>query len=351
MNIIYSIASEGMGHTIRSSVVIEHLIKSGHNVHIISACKPAKFLAKKFDHVLKITGMVIKYKDNKVSKLDTIITNAKSIAKLGKNIKLLSKLFKNFNPDLVITDFESAGHAFAKLHDVPVISIDNIQAINRCELDMVIKTNSYRIAKPIVQARSPKCNEYLITAFANYLPKKKNTGMFHPIIRPEVLAQKDNVTNGKHILIYQTASEATTKALNTELQVRGIKAYIYGADKGLKSFGNIVYKEFSEEEFIKDMISAKAVISGGSFTVMSECIYLGKPMLSIPIVGQFEQEMNGYYLEKMGYGKYCKLFKPEILTAFLSNIDFYKDNLKDYQHDDNVGLFTYLDNLIANIGA
>ena len=44
------------------------------------------------------------------------------------------------------------------------------------------------------------------------------------------------------------------------------------------------------------------MVTGGGFSLLSEAVYLGKPMLSVPLHGQFEQLMNARYLEREGYG-------------------------------------------------
>jgi hypothetical protein len=38
------------------------------------------------------------------------------------------------------------------------------------------------------------------------------------------------------------------------------------------------------------------VIAAGGFTLMGVSVYLGRPMLAIPIRGQFEQVLNARYL-------------------------------------------------------
>jgi UDP:flavonoid glycosyltransferase YjiC (YdhE family) len=35
---------------------------------------------------------------------------------------------------------------------------------------------------------------------------------------------------------------------------------------------------------------------------MTEAIHLGRPMLSVPVKKQFEQTLNGRYLQKLGFG-------------------------------------------------
>ena len=70
--------------------------------------------------------------------------------------------------------------------------------------------------------------------------------------------------------------------------------------------GALVFRPFSETVFLDDLRSARAVIAGGGFSLLSECVYLHKPVLSIPVEGQFEQVLNARYLEKLGYGEYAR---------------------------------------------
>ena len=70
MNIIYAVCGEGMGHAIRSSVIIEHLTNK-HDVMIVSSDRAFKHLSNKFDNVHNIGGFNIVYKNNKVKNVRT----------------------------------------------------------------------------------------------------------------------------------------------------------------------------------------------------------------------------------------------------------------------------------------
>jgi uncharacterized protein (TIGR00661 family) len=94
-------------------------------------------------------------------------------------------------------------------------------------------------------------------------------------------------------------------------------------------------KNFSEEEFLNDLSKAKAVILNGGFTLMSEAIYLKKPIFSIPIKGDFEQILNGLILEKSGWGVFCSHLNEKVLKNFLKNLSLFEENLKEYNQNKN----------------
>ncbi len=62
-----------------------------------------------------------------------------------------------------------------------------------------------------------------------------------------------------------------------ELQKTNEKFIIYGFYKN-KNLGNVILKDFSEKEFYGDLSACKAVITNGGFTLISEALYLKKPV-------------------------------------------------------------------------
>ncbi len=67
--------------------------------------------------------------------------------------------------------------------------------------------------------------------------------------------------------------------------------------------GCIEYRPRSVDGFLDDLVGCAGVVTGGGFSLLSEAVYLHKPVLSVPLAGQFEQLMNARYLEREGYGK------------------------------------------------
>jgi UDP-N-acetylglucosamine:LPS N-acetylglucosamine transferase len=64
----------------------------------------------------------------------------------------------------------------------------------------------------------------------------------------------------------------------------------------------VTFKTFSEDGLLSDMASCDFVICGGGHTLMSEALYYGKPIISLPVKGAFEQWLNAHYLRKLRFG-------------------------------------------------
>lgn len=350
MKVLYGVVGEGMGHAMRSRVVLEHLLAQGHEVAIMASGRAVDFLAKRFANVNRIHGLHMIYEENRVRRGKTLWSNVLGGATgLPQNIKAYFDLVDDFRPQVVVSDFESWTYLYAKTHRLPVLSIDNMQIINRCTHPPAVlegHETEFRVTKAFVKGKLPFCDQYLITTFFRPPVRKPDTTLVPPILRPEVLGATRR--EGDHLLVYQTG-EGYTALLDT-LAKTGIECRVYGARRGItedQREGTLVFRAFSEQGFIDDMASARGVIAGGGFTTMGEAVYLRKPMLSVPLALQFEQVMNARYLEHEGFGMMAaNLDDPATVHTFLSRLDGYAKQLAGYEQDGNKVTFDAVDQFL-----
>jgi uncharacterized protein (TIGR00661 family) len=345
MKILYGVVGEGMGHAIRSRVVLEQLFAQGHEVEIIASSRAADFLSKRFPEVHKIHGLHIIYDENRVRRGRTLWSNiTEGMAALPAQIRSYFHLVEDFAPEVVISDFESWVYLYAKSHGLPVISIDNMQILNRCRHPAAILQGirpEFGLTRAFVKSKLPFCDHYFVTTFFYPPLSRKRTTLVPPVLRPEIIAAA--ASRGEHLLVYQTAQGH--EALPDVLARSGMECRIYGLRRDLKEEqveGNLRYRPFDEQGFIADLASARGVISGGSFTVMSECVYLHKPLLSVPVGGQVEQIVNARYLEHSGYGRTAEDIDRAVLSSFVDAIPRCEARLSSYQQDGNQALFSAL---------
>jgi uncharacterized protein (TIGR00661 family) len=345
MKILYGVVGEGMGHATRSRVMLEHLVKS-HDVHIVVSGRARDYLAKHFENVHNIWGFTMSYEGNSVKTWQTVLQNLKgAVTGWPQNIKKYFELVDAFQPDVVVSDFETFSYLFAKNHFLPVISVDNMQIINRCKHDPSLLAGheeAFELARSLVKSKLPGAFHYLVTTFFYPELRKDRTTLAPSILRPDILEAKSEP--GEHLLVYQTST--TNRALLEGLKSSGLPCRVYGMRRDLKADeveGNLTFKPFSEKGFIDDLRTARAVVAGGGYTLMSEAVYLHKPLLSLPVEGQFEQVLNALYLEKLGYGMYAKALDAKVLGEFLSRVPRCQEALKGYSQDGNTKLIAALD--------
>lgn len=353
MKILYGVPSEGMGHATRSHVIIEHLLGAGHDVRIATSDRAFEFLNKSFpDRCFRIEGLHLKYEHGSVDKSASfahLMANAPE--DLIANVQQYFRLRKEGNPDVVISDFESFTFYFAKLQRLPLLSIDNMQVINRCALEFEIpeaEWDSFQLARTIIKAKVPFCQRYLVTSFFDAPTTKPKTVVVPPILRELVIRTKAaQLPQADHILVYQTASAQDDLISGLE-KIKGQRFIVYGLNRD-EQMGDITLKKFSEEGFVRELATCKAVITNGGFSLISEAVYLQRPVCSFPLGSQFEQFVNGAQVERLGYGRRFTDFSPDAVKAFLYDLNQFSANLLHYEQEGNAVTLAAVEQFLRDV--
>ncbi|MCK6502799.1 teichoic acid biosynthesis protein [Myxococcota bacterium] len=367
MRILYGVVGEGMGHATRSRVVLEHLLAQGHELHVVVSGRAFGFLRQAFAaragdgpgtvDVQEIVGLHLVYEGGAVDKSESLWSNLGQAPEgIQHNLQVYEQVVGSFQPDAVVSDFESWAYLFGRAHDIPVVSIDNMQVINRCRHDLDVVTGpsglpalDFRLAKLSVKVKLPGAFHYLVSTFFTPPVRKPRTTLVPPILRPEILAARREP--GAHLLVYQTAS--TNRALLQTLSRLPMECRVYGMgterDPGLGDHVRLC--AFSQQGFVDDLRTARAVVAGGGYSLMGEAVHLGVPMLSVPLKSQFEQELNARYLARLGYGAWAPELTEAALRDFLARVDEHAAALRGWTPRDNRMLFACLDEVLARVDA
>ena len=350
MRILYGAVGEGLGHATRSRVVAAHLLEQGHTVKMVASGRALPYLKEHLPDVEEIWGTSFVLEHGTVNAWKTLTANVRGGAHgVPSDWKQGSALAKSFGPELVVTDFDGFSYLFAKSHRKPVLSVDNIQMVDRCKHDAEILKGihrDYRTARAFVHAKLGRASHYVITTFFRPPLRKKRTTLVPSLLRPEILAAEPEP--GDHLLVYGRISEASIAAL----EASGAVSYVYGARDGLTEEvveGALRYRPFANEAFIDDLRTARGVVGSAGYSLMSEAVYLRKPMLALPLAGQFEQEMNARYLERLGFGTAASSLDEPALERFLAREPEHERALAGYGQDGNSEALAVIDALVDEL--
>jgi len=339
--ILYGVNGEGSGHSTRAKEVILHLQERGHTVHVASSERGLRNLSEFFE-VTEIYGLRFAYVNNRVRYEKTVAKNLISAPRAARSMRQLSHLAEQWNVDLVCTDFEPLTcHVGHQLH-LPIISIGNQHCLTNASVSYPKEfRRDAAAAKLVTRLMTPRANAYLAISFFPAKVKKKNTYLLPPILRREILDAQPSI--GDHVLVYVTSPSPDLAALLRQVRC---EFRCYGFEREGHD-ANITYKKPSAAEFLRDLVSSKAVIANTGFSLVTEALHLAKPYLGVPVKHQFEQIFNAYYLDQAGYGPFWQELNKERIESFLFNLDSYRDQLASYPRQDNSLLFAKLDQLIA----
>ena len=343
-NILYGVNGEGSGHSTRAKEIITHLQRQGHRMHVVSFDRGLANLKSEFE-VSEIYGLRLAYVRNRVRYRKTIIGNLLKAPRAARSIKELTRLSEQWAIDLVITDFEPLSCRVAQHQGLPVISIDNQHLLTRAETSYPRKyASAAAAAKLVTRMMTQDCDAYLVISFFGALVRRRDTFLFPPILRREVLQAKG--TTGDYVLVYVTSPSAELVELLGRIRQRFV---CYGFDREGEE-ANLIFRKPSLEGFLVDLAGCKAVLANSGFSLLSEALHLRKPYLAWPLKRQFEQVFNAYYLQKMGHGAWWDDLNKERIESFLFNLDEYREKLATYPAQDNSRIFAKLDELVAGFG-
>lgn len=340
--ILYGVVSIGLGHIIRSKVILDHLKKSKHQVFILTSYRGYNYYKKYYDNVLNIEGLELVFRKNAVLNFRTLLKNLRKASKrtYERFVKIKSTINK-FDPEIIITDMESFSSYIAYDKNIPSISINNQHYLVYGKYTFPEKYRlSYLKALVIVRGLLFKAKDYLVMCLPGCkIEDRTNLFKIKPILRDEIL--KANPKSLDYIFVYQ--STKSYDILIDILKRINYKFIVYGFEKN-QTVGNLVFKKFNDgKEFIKDVVNCKAVITNGGFTLISEAIYLRKPILAVPIKKHFEQILNALYIQEKGFGEFYDDLNENHVVEFITNLKKYKFDAEKWNNSET---FRLLDMLI-----
>lgn len=360
LKILYGCCGEGMGHVMRSAVVAKHLLSRGHSLEFVCASGRAHdYLERSFGKIVhRVVGLETVMQGNSLRPVSTLALNLlkQSIAAPFAHVGTLLSVSR---PDVVVSDFEPFVARYAGASKIPLLALDNIHFMNRFEHSRLgLGNNADRAAAAVMFAATsemvPGADRYMVTSFVEAKPRLDRTSLHLPILRPEIL--NGTKTVGDHVVVYLNDKGEAGKILATLRTLGGwkFKAFV-GADAGFaagnRPGSNVEVLPFSTSGFLKEFLSSRAVIGGAGFTLMTEAIYSGKPMLALPFEGQFEQILNANYLQKLGWGERSRGFSPQEVGGFLSRQEIYRERLQGLVHDGNAELLSAVDQWVSRWAA
>jgi len=353
MKIFYAFNGQGYGHASRSSVVIQYLESLGHDIRIATGEQGLVFARQAgLKNVFAIEQFKIHYSRQGASAMRTVFRFfQQSPKKLFVNTFKFHRALKGLQPDLVISDMEPFSYSWARWRELPLWTINNQSLITLTKFSTPTRLlTDYFGAKTVVNLVNPLADFNFVLSFCPHLTPlrakyKKKSFLTPPILRKEIFSLTPKT--GNYVLIYQTNSAYHKKIKTIVNHFPQIKFYIYNLKNDGKFGRQAIFRKFSHTQLLEDLAGARAVIVNGGFTLLSEAIYLKKPIISLPMHGDFEQLLNAILLDRANYGIFLKKIDLKKIDSFFNNLDFYERNLQEYHQNKNCLFETKLKEVLS----
>ena len=299
MKILYAFNGTGYGHASRAMSILPLLQHHDVDIMISGEMNPIDI-----GHEIKyrFKGFTFAYNNGKIDYWKTF--RQLNIFQFIKDVCSLS--VEQY--DLVISDFEPISAYAAKLRVVKSLSLSHHA--------------SFLSSKTPRPYEIDQMAEWILK---NYAPCKYNIG-FHfdkyddfilaPHIRRNIRDNKDKTERKGYILVYLSSYDIND-IVETFTKYKEYRFIIFTSKPIKNSYwnyyhSNILIKPANPSNFMYDLLRCDGVITGGGFETVAEALYLNKPVFTIPIKGQYEQECNA-----TAASKFNNVFKEPLSEVYL----------------------------------
>ena len=314
--IVYALSGQGRGHGSRVEAMTEELRRRGHTVTFACGGPARARLVARGEAVTPVPALVQRFRGNHLDIAATAFANARAVLGGVRVVRETAAALDALAPDLVVSDFEAFVPRAARRLGLPVVSL--------CRQEVLTETR-YRLPpeqrmgalfiSAVVGTLVPRRGiaRRIVTTLADAPlrhPERAGKGgapggavLVGPIFRDAVLAARPSV--GEHVVAYLNVSRGLDATL-AALAASGVPVRLYGvspSDTAVRARSLAFCAPGDDDAFLADLASARAVVSTAGFTLLSECLHLGKPVLTLPNGGIFEQTFNALQLERVGAGR------------------------------------------------
>lgn len=339
----FSCAGEGFGHIARIVALSEPLREEFDLVYFVPE-SVQDFLVKHLGsvHIVTIPSFHFILKDHGVDYLKTVKSNRHHVLQFRKIKKRIKEQLSFLQVDALVCDFEPFVSRAAADLGLPVLNLNHP--------GIVLKSFSLSfngiVSKAVAHYMTPPAQKTLFCSFYN--------GEVGPIIRREI---RESLRSREDFFLVYTKKDSREKMLTI-----------------LEDYPEYNFDIFPREggNFAQALSRCKGVIAPAGHQLLSEALFLGKPVLAFPQKNQYEQKINARMLEKSGYGIHGRLHTmKKDMERFFRKIDvmplkknrFERFNFNDdtthvvefitqFVHDQTQGIpsklyrYTFLDNLV-----
>lgn len=291
----FSLAGEGRGHAARV-VALSQILRERYEI-VYFCPEPARdFILKHIPDaaIEPVPALMFVKTGHGIDYLRTMVTTIRQFRSRKRDITHLAGRIRELGVSVLISDFEPYASWAAARCDVPVLNLNHPGVI----LKFLSFSPTAWVAQGVATLMMPPAQRTLICSFYR--------GDVGPIIRDEL--RRESSSQGNYYLVYvKESSRSRVQAVLDRFP-----------DRRFRIFPD------AESDFTSALLGCRGVIAPAGHQLLSESLYLGKPVLAIPQSGHFEQRLNARMLRRSGRGRQGRMRTLEKdLSRFIDEIDSY----------------------------
>ncbi|MFK7951704.1 MAG: glycosyltransferase family protein [Ekhidna sp.] len=360
MKYIFIVQGEGRGHMTQAISLFKILSEAGHEVSHVVVGKSKRrelpdFVGKQINCPitrLDSPNFVADKHQKSVNFTRTIFFNLRRMSHFISSVNSIDKIVKEEKPDAIINFYDFLGGLYflIKKPKIKHIAIAHQFILNHSTFEFP-KGRVYDKLSMLLGNRLTSIKADLVLSLS-FQPLEsepsKNLIVTPPLLREEIKQQK--ITEEDHFLIYMVNHGYSTQIEEFHKKYPSIPLHCFwdkpGVPKEQKIDDTLTFHQLDDIKFIELMASCKGYLTTAGFESICEAMYMGKPVLMVPVKGHYEQSCNALDATNAGAGISSETFDLELLLNYLPNHQSVKEEFKGWCEKSSS---TFLTNLIKHV--
>jgi len=331
---MFFVQGEGRGHLSQAIAMKEILENQGHQIVSLIYGKKVNrtipdYLFTHFNDKICFTdspSLLRDKSDTKTLMVKSLFNNLIKSFYYIRQLKIINQEIKEKKPHLIFNFHEMMCGFYLMFYQcrIPVLSVARQYFYYhhrfRFSSKSLFNLISLQLVNYFTTYGSVKRLGINFSQFDNL--KAKRLAVIPPLIRQKI--RNSSAQSENQVLIYLLNTGYLKEVIDFHEEYPQLKKVCFWERESLNKEENLVFRKIDEDEFYKELVKSKAVMSNAGFDLIAECFYLGIPMLIIPALSHPEQFINSIESSKVGAAIVSQKFDNNLLTKFTNN---YKTNI------------------------
>lgn len=344
MRFLFTVQGEGRGHMTQAISLSKILRDAGHEVvQVVVGKSPQRQIPDFFYKnihapvtLLESPNFATDKDHKKVKPFKTLVVTSLRAGRYISSIKKFARLVNHSQPDVIINFYDFLGGIYNYFYrpGITFICVAHQYLLSHPEFTFPKKRKLDK-ATLLAGNRITKlgAEKVLALSFQKFddVPEK-NLFVVPPLLREELKSLE--IKNEEHILAYMVnpGYGEEIRDFHTRIPEQKLEVFWDQKDKPetWKVDDTLTYHQLNDRKFLEKMASCKGYITTAGFESVCEAMYLGKPVMMIPVEGHYEQACNAVDAEKAGAGISHDRFEIQKLVDYIQDYEEVKSWFKPW---------------------
>ncbi len=312
---MFCVLGEGRGHMTQAMAAKKMLESAGHElVAVTLGVNPQRLVPDYFEAamnqpVTRLPTVTLAYRnDRSFSWRDSFIEDVRRTPRILRALGQMDRIVSATRPDVILNFFDSLTslYTITRVRRPPVVAIAHQFMFQHPDYPAASQLSRQMwIMKHYTQLMGARATKLALSLYeAPALPER---GLFvcPPILR-EQATLLEPTTDGRFVLVYLLThgyADQIIKWSDTHPHTRLHCFYDKpGAPPEQVHSPALTFHRLDGEKFLRMMADCRQVVSTAGFELVGEALWLGKPLLVVPVENHPEQQLNALEVQRLGIG-------------------------------------------------